>query len=146
MEVQESKREEEERTISVAQGGQDSGLELVDIKLVEEGDTTVPIEQPVPEVVADREVAGKHADTLVPPPCRIVVFFNARSGGQKGAKVEKSMTDILGEDNVYDLATCNPKAVLLGLRGTPGILMGNQPNLNLNRCMLPPDDVAVFFI
>ncbi len=129
MEVQESESEEEERTMSVAQGGQDNGLELVDINLAEEGDTTVPMEEPVPEVVADREVAGKHADTLVPPQCRIVVLFNSKSGGQRGAKVGKAMTDTLGENNVYDLATCNPKTVLLGLRGTPGISDGQPTQL-----------------
>ncbi len=121
METQEFKSEKEESTTSVVQGGQDDGLQLVDIKLAEEGDETDPIEQPVPEVVANRGVAGKLADTLIPPRYRIVVFFNSKSGGRRGDKVGKAMSDILGEGNVYDLSTCNPKTVLLGLCGTPGI-------------------------
>ncbi len=115
--------------MSVTQGGQDDGLELVDINLMEEGDETVPIEQPVSEVVANREVAGKPADTLIPPQCPVVVLFNSKSGGQEGVKVRKAMVAILGEENVYDLATCNPKEVLLGLRGIPGISDGQPTQL-----------------
>ncbi len=110
---------------------QDDGLELVDRNLAEEGDETVPIEQPVSEVVANREVACKPANTLIPPQCQIAVFYNSKSGGRKGPKVRKAMVAIIGEENVYDLSACNPKEVLLGLRGIPGI---SDTQSNQSKC------------
>jgi hypothetical protein len=74
----------------------------------------------IDQLVGNQPIQANEIDvqvsTLADSLENVLAFINSKSGGQKGSVVLERLRTFLPPENVYDLATTNPKSTLQKLR------------------------------